>query len=300
VFDAQTRNAILANLTYWGASGKAMLPLAPGMRLEGKVSVMNTRRDSRDQSFANVFNRSELLVVPEARFVLDNTETGFFGSISGAKAQVKAEGVPGLAGMTFARAIGDYRQYIPIKNFAVIAARLSLGTTIGESVGTSAPSYFMGGQESLILGRSFSSDLPFSRAEDLYFTYLASPLRGFPIFASTGRNFLAANVEARVNLMQPDGSNNMLNNILNGLQGVVFVDAGSAWTNSLRLALATQKFDAFGNPAGFENGDLLMSFGIGVRTYLLGQWPVKIDLAFQGLQTGISRPSLLIGFGYNF
>lgn len=300
VFDAQTRNAILTSLTYWGASGKAMMPLAPGMRLEGKVSVMNTRRESRDPSFASVFNRSELLIVPEARFVLDNTETGFFGSISGAKAQAKVDGVPGLAGMTFARAVGDYRQYVPIKNFAVIAGRLSVGTTIGASVGTSAPSFFMGGQENLILGRTFADDLPFSRAEDLYFTYLASPLRGFPIFASTGRNFFAANVEARVNLMQPDGSNSMLSNILNGLQGVVFVDAGSAWTNSLRLALATQKFDAFGNPAGFENGDLLMSFGFGVRTYLLGQWPVKIDLAFQNLQTGIGRPSLLIGFGYNF
>jgi Tol biopolymer transport system component len=295
LFDSQTRAVVRSQLSYWGASGKAILPLSESMRIEGKLTIMNTIRESLDRSFAATFNRSDLLVIPEVRFTMDNSETGFFGSVSGSRAQAKVESVPGLAGLTFVRATGDYRQYFPIRNFAVIAARASVGTNIGS---TPQP-FYVGGQENVILGRAIS-DLPFSRAEDLYFTYLASPLRGFPIFSATGQNFFAANVEARVSLMQPDGSSSMLSNIVNGLQGVVFVDAGSAWTNSLRLALATPRFDAFGNPAGFENGDLLMSFGFGVRTYLLGQYPVKIDLAFQNLQTGIGRPSLMIGFGYNF
>ncbi len=296
LFDSQTRSFLIARLTYWGGTGKVMMPLAPGMRLEGKLSVFNTLRESLDPSLARTFNRSDLVLIPEVRFVQDNSETGFFGSVNGSKMQAKIESVPGFAGLTFVRGSADYRQYIPLKNVGVIAARASIGTNIGSN----PQQFFVGGQENLILGRTFATDLPFNRAEDLYFNYLVSPLRGFPLFSAIGRNFFSANIEGRFNLLQPDGSSNLLSNIINGLQAVGFVDIGSAWTNPFRLALAAQKFDAFGNPAGYENGDVLMSFGFGVRTYLLGQYPVKIDLAFQNLQTGLSRPSLLIGFGYNF
>jgi Tol biopolymer transport system component len=297
VFDSQTRSLLWARLSYWGGSGKIMLPLGAGMRLEGKLSVLNSIKESVDPSFSRTFNRSEFLVVPETRFVLDNTETGFFGSISGARGFAKVEAVPGLAGLTFVRAMGDYRQYIPIKNIGVIAARVSAGTNVGST----PQLFYAGGQENLILGRTLASDfLPFNRAEDLLFVQTVMPLRGFPLFSASGNNFVSANVEARFSLLQPDGSNNMLSNILNGLQAVAFVDAGSTWTNTLRLAIPAPKFDAFGNPAGYEGGDLLMSVGIGLRTYLLGQWPVKVDLAFQNLQTGLSAPRFLVGFGYNF
>lgn len=288
------REAILSILSYWGAAFKASLPFSSVMRLEGKLSILNTLRNS-DQA-ARV-NRSDFVLAPEVRLVLDNTETGFFGPVSGSRGFLQADGVPGMAGLSFARIIGDYRQYIPIKNIATIVGRVSAGTNFGGT----PQNFLAGGQENLVLGRALGPDiLPINRAEDLYFLQAVMPMRAFSLADAQGSNFVVANIECRVSLLQSENSSNFLNSILSGLQGVAFLDIGSAWTSTLRLNTPRAIFDTFNQYVGLADGDLLMSVGLGLRTYLLGQYPVKIDMAWQNLQGGIMLPRFIVGFGYNF
>lgn len=290
------REAIPSLLTYWGGAFKATLPLAQAMRLEGKLAIMNTVRESLESSGTRV-NRSDFILAPELRLVLDNSETGYFGPTSGARGFVQVEGVPGLAGLSFARVFADYRQYIPIKNIATIVGRVSIGTNLGST----PQNFLVGGQENLILGRTIGPDiLPFNRAEDLYYAQAVMPMRAFAIADGQGRNFFGANLECRIPILSSENTSGFLNSLLNGLQGVVFVDAGSAWTNTLRLNTPRALFDTFDQYVGLADGDLLMSVGVGVRTFLLGQYPVKIDMAWQNLQGGLMLPRVLIGFGYNF
>ncbi len=152
-----------------------------------------------------------------------------------------------------------------------------------------------------MLGRSIGPDiLPFNRAEDIYFAQAVMPMRAFSIADAQGRNFFVANLECRVSILSSENTSGFLNSLLNGLQGVVFVDAGSAWTNTLRLNTPRALFDTFNQYVGLADGDLLVSVGVGLRTYLLGQYPIKVDMAWQNLQGGLMLPRVVVGFGYNF
>ncbi len=290
------REAIPSLLTYWGGAFKATLPLTQAMRLEGKLAALNTVRASF-QSTGTQVNRSDFILAPELRFVLDNSETGYFGPISGSRGFVQVDAVPGMAGLSFARVFGDYRQYIPIKNIATIVGRVAAGSNLGGT----PQNFLAGGQEQLVIGRTFGPDiLPFNRAEDMYFVQSVMPMRAFSIADAQGRNFFVANIECRIPILSSENISGFLNSLLNGLQGVVFIDAGSAWTNTLRLNTPRALFDTFQQYVGLADGDLLISVGAGLRTYLLGQYPVKVDVAWQNLQGGLMLPRVLVGFGYNF
>ncbi|MBL7992658.1 MAG: PD40 domain-containing protein [Candidatus Kapabacteria bacterium] len=292
----EQREAVPSLLTYWGGAFKAMLPLSQTMRLEGKLAAVVSVRESLQATSTQV-NRTDFVLAPELRFVMDNSEMGYFGPTSGARSFVQVEGVPGMAGQSFARIFGDYRQYIPIKNIATVVGRVAAGTNLG---GTSQ-NFLAGGQENVVLGRSIGPDiLPFNRAEDVYFAQAVMPMRAFSIADAQGRNFFVANLECRVSILSSESTSGFLNSLLNGLQGVVFVDAGSAWTNTLRLSTPRALFDTFNQYVGLADGDLLVSVGVGLRTYLLGQYPVKVDMAWQNLQGGLMLPRVVVGFGYNF
>jgi Tol biopolymer transport system component len=296
VLDPQLRDLVPSRLIYWGVAAKASLPLSGTLRVEGKLGVVNTIREGIGDRY-QAANRSDFILVPEARLVLDNSEASYFGTASGSRGFLKVEGIPGMASQSFVRIVADYRQYIPVKNLFTVAAHVGAGVNMGSTPQV----FYAGGQENLIVGRTFGSDLlPFVRAEDLYFLQAVMPIRGVPIAALQGRNFATANVELRVNLLQPDAATGFLSNMIGGLQGVVFADAGAAWTGDLRLRVPLERFDVFQQPAGFEDGDILMSVGVGLRTFLLGQYPLKVDVAWQNLQTGLSQARFLIGFGFNF
>lgn len=287
------REAVRTVLSYWGGSAKAMLPLSSSMRLEGKLAVMNTLRSSAQTRV----NRSDFILAPELRFVVDNAEMGYMGPNAGFRGSVQIDGVPGMGGLGFVRAIADVRQYIPIKNFATIALRFAAGTNLGDT----PQNFLAGGQENTMVGRTFAPEiLPINRGEDLYFLQPVMPLRGFALVDAQGRNFAGANVEVRVPLLQPENTSSFLSSMLYGLQAAAFLDLASAWTNPLRLNLPRAVFDTLDRYVGLAGGDLLMSFGVGVRTYLLGAYPVRIDLAWQNLQTGLIQPRFSVGFGYNF
>ncbi|MCS6807483.1 MAG: hypothetical protein RML40_02225 [Bacteroidota bacterium] len=288
------REPVRVLLAYWGASGKAILPLSSDMRIEGKLAILNTLRSSDRTPRVN---RSDIILAPEARFVIDNAEIGFFGPISGIRASVQIDAVPGMAGLGFVRGIGDYRQYVSIHNIGTLVARIAAGTNLGDT----PQNFLAGGQENAVLGRSVAPEiLPFNRAEDIYFVHPVMPLRGFSIADAQGRNFFSVNVEARVMLLRPEHTSSFLSSILYGVQAVCFVDIASAWTNPLRLNLPRAVFDTFDRYVGLAGGDLLMSLGVGIRTYAFGSFPVRVDMAWQNLQSGLMQPRLTIGFGYNF
>jgi outer membrane protein assembly factor BamA len=77
------------------------------------------------------------------------------------------------------------------------------------------------------------------------------------------------------------------------VQGVLFGDVGSVWTDNKKLQL-------FQNVNGsVATKDLLMSMGIGTRIFFL-YFPLKFDVAWTYDLQNFSKPKYLISIGADF
>ncbi len=76
--------------------------------------------------------------------------------------------------------------------------------------------------------------------------------------------------------------------------GSVFLDVGAAWDDTFNATRIV-------NPLTFqkEYDDLLISSGIGIRSYFLGL-PVKVDIAWAKSYDNWSTPQYLFSLGYDF
>ncbi len=301
IYKSSVRNIVYSRLSYWGAGARAMLPLTPTSRVEGSLRWINTSDESIDD--ARIPTESKMMVVPELRFVFDNSgHANVFAPTTGGRGFLAIDGSPGLGSSapTFARIMGDYRQYIPlsipgVNNPLTIALRAAAGTCFGGD----AQRFFAGGTENIVFNATYSDGyLPFKKAEDLVFLVPGFPLRGFDIGAKDGRNYFLANAEVRIPIIR-NVSAGPVTGLLQSLQGTVFMDVGSAWTDTFVAGIPRIDIDVRGNPAPPVDGDILMSMGVGVRAILLGL-PVKFDLAWLNAQGGWSSPRWTISLGADF
>ena len=71
-----------------------------------------------------------------------------------------------------------------------------------------------------------------------------------------------------------------------------FVDAGTAWDNKVYLLQRNQS-------GGWTTKDLLMSTGIGLRTYLFGIY-LKMDVAWTTTIDSWAHPQYIFSLGEDF
>jgi len=294
LFEPSIRNYVVARLAYWGLGGRAILPLNAASRLEGSLRWINTSRETVDD--ARVPQETRMLFVPELRYVFDDTKAGVYAPSKGSRGYVAldASGL-GVNALSFVRLIADYRRYVPIdlpwKNAATLAVRGAAGVSIGG-----APQrFFVGGMENQIF---YGGPAPFERAEDLVFMVPGQPLRGFDVGVMTGTRYVATNVELRIPISQ-NVSAGPVSGLLQNVQAALFVDAGSAWTNDFTWDLPEIIIDQTGNPTPPIGGSILMSVGVGVRFFIIGI-PLKVDMAFLNLRSGLSAPRFVLSWGVDF
>jgi hypothetical protein len=297
LFDPATRSLLPSRISNFGVNGRAVLPLTATSRLEGQFRWLNTTRDILDDG--RIPTDARMMFIPELRYVFDVSEAGAFAPERGIRGYAAVDASPGIGlgvpSLTYVRFVADVRQYIPVADWFTIALRLSGGA----SAGGNAPAFYAGNIDNIILGRLLTDNiLPFRNANDLALMMPVLPLRGVDIGQAQGTNYTLLNAELRVPIAR-NNQGGVLGNLFQRLQANLFVDAGTVWSGNLRARLPEIIIDAQGNPTSPLGGDIYVSMGVGLRTFLLGI-PIKFDLAWLNLQRGISTARWTLGLGGDF
>lgn len=281
---------ILYRFRNWGASLSASYPFDLFRRIEWGFSWLNVSRENIDvpNSSSNI---SRMLFVPEARYVHDDVLYGMFAPVAGKRFFLGMKGTPKLSedGIGFMSFNGDFRFYFPLWDYLNFAVR----GTAGASFGPNPQRFFLGGTENWINAtfREGGNVLPFDQPEDFAFMEFVMPLRGFTIDQAHGSKYFLTNFELRFPLFRALLAG-PLPILFQSVMGAFFLDLGGAWNDDFYGSVINNQGERVAK-------DLLMSAGIGVRTYVFGM-PLKLDIAWRNQFNTWSMPEYLFSLGYDF
>jgi len=271
-----------------GGDVNASFPFTKFNRIQGSLTFMNISRENLDNE--NAFIQDRTLLVPSASFVHDNTTFGYTAPIKGTRYNLTALASPKLGenGLGFASLTLDYRTYYKLADDYSFVMRFAGG----YSVGPNPQRFYIGGTDNWINREFENNTIPINTIEDYAFSTPGLPLRGFNYDRMSGSKYALANLELRFPLLRylilgalPIGFANV--------EGTMFVDAGTAWSDNNALQLFHK-----------ENGstvmkDLLMGTGVGARAILFGI-PLKFDVAWSYDLRKFSPPKYYLSLGVDF
>lgn len=267
----------------------ANYPLNRFYRIETGLSYMNVRSENLDDIRFPL--QDDNFVVPSLAFVHDNILWGYTAPIEGTRYRFDTYGNPGLSKkkLSFWTFTGDYRTYFRFWTDYSFAMRFSMG----YSSGANAQRFFLGGTENWI-NRSFATtEIPLESNTDFAFLTVVLPMRGFDYSERIGTKYALMNYELRFPLIRyiiPAGLPILFNNII----GVIFFDAGTAWTKNEKLQLFTRNQNN-----EIKTKDLLLGTGFGTRVYLFG-FILKFDYAWAYTVEKWSKPKFYFSLGLDF
>ena len=282
----------LFSLRNYGITTTATFASSKFQRWEAAVSWIGVDKTNETTPADAASNRNLNFLVPEARYVFDNSQMGFFAPYKGMRLFVDARVSPFTK--RFGILTADVRQYVPIwKQYYGLMLRVSGGTSFGPD----PRSFFLGGVDNWISRGFFGYGYQLFRdAEDFAFLQIQTPLRGFELAQVAGKNYALANAEFRF----PFFSGFVAVPVPFVLLGAVFLDVGTAWNDDLSrigLRAPVPVFDWFtGNRRYYDPGSVLLSTGFGVRTVLLG-YPFKVDVAWRRDGSVWSQPQYIVSLG---
>ncbi|MEO6695964.1 MAG: biopolymer transporter Tol [Ignavibacteria bacterium] len=272
-----------------GGNVSVSYPISRFKRVEGNVSVEHVSRENLDLSIDPVSRKT--LMIPSFSFVHDNTVFGYTAPVSGTRYNLTLLGSPklGSGGIGFGSVLGDIRNYIKLGNDYTFVTRLSGGVSMGPN----PQRFFIGGTDNWINREYHNNNLPISNIEEFAFSSPGLPLRGFNYDRLSGSKYSILNLEMRFPLFKylifgalPLGFAN--------IEGVTFIDAGTAWSKNDALKLFSR-----GTDGKVRTNDLLLGTGFGARANVFG-FPFKFDVAWSYDLDKFSKPKYYISLGYNF
>ena len=273
----------------YGANVQALYPVNKYERLETGFNWINVTKENLDRPDYPV--EDVMMLVPQLGYVYDTILWGYTAPMTGTRWKVNLFGTPklGLNGISFVNLTADYRTYLRLGRSYSLALRLAGGGSFGEN-----PQKFIIGGVSNWINRTFEGGyVPLESAADYLFMQVGVPLRGYNYNAAFGSRYSMFNFEFRYPLFGfiqagplPIG--------LQSLSGVMFFDAGTAWSNDRSLVLFTK------DPTGATiSRDLLMGMGTGARIYVLA-FLIRFDVAWSWNVKGFSSPKYYFSFGADF
>jgi len=290
-YNEETGEDSLYRFRNYGAELTASYPLDLFNRIEWGLSWKNVSKE-------NVLKASEpsisrMLFIPQGRYVHDDVLYSYFGPIRGSRYYLGFMGTPKLSndGVGFLTVNGDFRNYFQISDMTSIAIR----GAFGASMGPNPQNFYLGGTDYWI-NSWFSYDrMPFNEPEDFAFinSSIIMPLRGYGVGNISGNRYFLTNVEFRFPFIGWFFAAPIP--IAQAFMGAVFFDMGGAWSGDL----ASFKSITIDDKDRKIPKNLLMSAGVGLRTYLLGI-PLKIDIAWANLYHKWTEPKYLFSLGYDF
>lgn len=199
----------------------------------------------------------------------DTVLWGITGPRRGRRYKLTVEGATPLYGdktVDYSAGEFDYRQYMPIGRTFSFALRFSGGI----SNGSQPKNYFLGGNTNRIGTVSVSSDV--YNVDNLYFSSVVTPLRGFDYYEIKGTRFAMTNMEFRFPFIEYFLMRYPLQIGLSRVTGALFMDMGAAWNADGKFKGGTS--DGDGRLLGIKTG-----FGFGARANL-GFLLLRYDVAW--------------------
>lgn len=273
----------LSRFRTYGLTGIASYPFDRFERIDLNFSALVLEKDVIEQA-VDIPTKRKFAFVPTLSFIHDNVLWSYFYPKSGTRYNFGLSATPAIGKkiIGFVTPQFDWRYYKKVLGDMTLATRLSGAASFGPN----PQRFFLGGVTGWI-NRTFSSQTyPLTEPEDFAFFNAASPLRGFPYNAKVGKKFLLGNAALRFPFPFYVAGAPL------ALMGELFTDAGTAWNDKLYLF---QK-----QPSGsWRTRDLLLSTGLGLRTYLFGFY-LKMDVAWTTDLGVWSPPQYIFSLGEDF
>ena len=268
-------------------------PITRFARLEYAATLFNVEQKDILVSSSKELSKNTInSLLPRIGFVFDNSLWGYLNPIDGTRYKFDITGSPKYNdnSLEFITLYFDFRKYFKINWDYSFAIRLSSGI----SEGADPQPFFLGGESGWLNPKyNRKRNARYSNVKDVYFSRFITPIRGANYYEREGDRYFVTNIEFRYPLIKYLQIGFPIPMILGGIQGVSFLDIGSAWYGD--------KFKAFGHnkERGIYFDDLIGGFGFGSRIYL-GYFVLKIDTAWKFDLDTISKPKYLFSMGLDF
>ncbi|MDX9856471.1 MAG: hypothetical protein RBT76_01635 [candidate division Zixibacteria bacterium] len=284
-------NDFLFSDRFYGLQAYFSRPFSIFSRLQLSLSQYFIDRkyyDEPDPNFGN--DRSSKVTTADFSWITDNILWGNTGPVNGRRAKVSVNAGVNLFDsddVEYYAVEGDYRKYWHFAKTFSMAFRVAFGASEGET----PKLYFLGGTTNWIGTRTL--DAKVYDVENLYFSDVVTPLRGYDYYELSGNRFGLVNWEFRFPMIQYFIMRYPLPLFLANVNGAVFADVGAAWTDD------NFKGGTSTDGPGRLN-DIKTGFGFGLRANL---WFIllRYDLAWStDFATVSDRPTSYFSFGADF
>ncbi len=272
----------------YGVNLNASYPIDKFNRFDGALSYNSLTKENLDDP--NEPAQSLHYVLPIVSYVHDNTLWGTTAPERGTRYNLTLLGTPkiGADGVSFVSALLDYRTYFKFFDDYDFVWRLNTGASFGKN----PERFYIGGTDNWINYQIHNDTLPITDIKDFAFATPILPLRGFDYDARSGSKFALMNAELRFPMFKylvfgP------LPLAFQNIQGALFTDIGTVWTDNKKLQFFQKVDDRLATK------DLLVGMGIGARLFLL-YFPLKFDVAWSYDMQKFSAPKYYISLGADF
>jgi hypothetical protein len=272
-----------------GLAGYASYPVSRFNRIDLGLQYFNIREEFISFAFFQPFSYSVLM--PSIAYNTDNTIWWYIGPARGNRSYVGLVGSPkvGKYGKEFVTGSFDFRRYYSLSKGYTFAMRLSGGASFGKN-----PTLFiMGGVENWLNYR-FYQNIGFSDISDYFLSEWMMPLRGAELYELVGTRAALFNMEFRFPFIQYFITKFPLRLGFSNIQGSVFLDAGSAWTedNAWQFTATKPNGDRYVR-------DIVTGFGYGIRANVYF-FLLRFDAAWRTDFDAVSKPIYYWSIGLDF
>ena len=256
---------------FYGLLGSVLWPRSKFSRFEINAGTFFIDRKYYDDPLLYGDNRDVRVATGALSWVHDNILWGITGPVNGRRYKLSVEGATPIFGersLDYYALELDYRQYFSLGRSFSFGFR----TSGGYSGGGYPKTYFLGGSTNKIGSLTVESDSVYS-VENLYFSSLVTPLRGYDYYELDGTRYAVTNMELRFPFIDYFQMRYPLRLGLSRITGALFIDMGATWRKGTYFKGGTT--DGGSRLLGIKTG-----FGFGARANL-GFLVLRYDLAWR-------------------
>jgi WD40 repeat protein len=253
---------------FYGLIAGLSWPRSKYNRIELNTATTFIDRKYYDDPFLQ--GRNVRVTTAALSWIHDTVLWGITGPVNGRRYKLSIEGATPIfesQSVDYYAGEFDYRQYFPFARPFSFAFRLSGGI----SRGSNPKNYFLGGSTNKIGSVSVAADV--YEVENLYFSSVITPLRGYDYYELVGTRYAVTNMEIRFPFIDYFLMHYPLRLGLSRIIGSLFLDMGAAWSDDAAFKGATSK-------GGPRLVDIKSGFGFGARANL-GFLILRYDLAWR-------------------
>ncbi len=256
---------------YYGFMGGLSWPRSKFTRIELSTAAIFIDRKEYDDPEQE--DRNVRISVATLSWIHDTVLWGVTGPVNGRRYKFSLEAatpVFGTESVDYYSTEFDYRQYIKLGRPFSLAMRASGGF----SEGTMPKRYYLGGSTNKV-GRIANDDVNSDvyEVENLYFSSLVTPLRGYDYYEIEGTRYAVTNMELHFPFIEYFLMRYPLQIGLSRVTGALFLDMGAAWDDDA-------KFKGGSTESGSHLVGIKSGFGFGARANL-GFLLLRYDMAWK-------------------